>query len=72
MGNAGLYAKAQHEMRQELLADIQRLENMAHSLKMTITARGLNQAKNALGWEMAGCTKQAAKAASGIRPGEKE
>lgn len=54
---------AQHNMIQE----IQELEVRAHDLGMTVTASALNNAKNALGWELAGNVLKAAKAKRGER-----
>lgn len=51
-----------------LLNDVQALESRAHRLGMTITGHALNNAKNAAGWEMAGETEHASKAARGERP----
>lgn len=48
--------------------DIEELEQRTHRLGMIITARALNNAKNALGWEMAGERLAAGKAARGVRP----
>ncbi len=50
-----------------LVNDIQALESRAQKLGMYITARGLNNAKNAFGWELAGDVARAANAAIGIR-----
>lgn len=53
-----------------LLGDIQALESRAHRLGMTITGHALNNAKNAAGWELAGETALAGKAARGERAGQ--
>jgi hypothetical protein len=54
---------------QEMLGlEIEELEQRAHRLGMRVTARALNQAKNALGWERAGNILAAGKAARGGRP----
>lgn len=57
--------RAAHQM---LVQEIGELEQRAHRLGMLVTARALNQAKNALGWEMAGNVLAAGKAARGSRP----
>ncbi len=54
--------------KQGLLAEIEELEQRAHNLGMPVTARGLNSAKNALGWELAGDILAAGKAVRGVRP----
>lgn len=53
---------------QQLLGEIEALEQEANRLGAFVTARALNQSKNALGWEMAGNVLAAGKAARGIRP----
>lgn len=50
-----------------LVQDIQELESRAHCLHMYITAHGLNRAKNAAGWEMAGDLLAAGKAINNKR-----
>lgn len=55
---------------ERLTADITQLELRAHKLGLHATARALNNAKNATGWEMAGDVITAAKAGRGQRPGE--
>lgn len=59
----------QNTARKILLQDIQELETRAHDHGMTITAHALNNAKNAAGWELAGETELAGKAARGERAG---
>lgn len=54
--------------RQNMIQDVEELEQRAHHLGMHVTARALNNAKNALGWEMAGDLISAGKAAEGKRP----
>lgn len=51
--------------RQRLIQQIEALEQRAHELKMPIAARGLNNAKNTAGWELAGDVDGAAKALRG-------
>lgn len=46
-----------------LVLDIQAMQSRAHRLGLPITARALNNAMNASGWEQAGDFLQAAKAA---------
>lgn len=55
-----------------LVSDIQALETKAHKLGMVITARGLNHAKNAAGWEMAGNVLRAGAALAGAREPERK
>lgn len=50
-----------------LVIDINALESRAHRLGMTVTGHALNNAKNAAGWELAGDTELAGKAARGER-----
>lgn len=50
-----------------LLQEIQEIEDRAHRLGVHVTGRALNRAKNALGWEIAGETDKAAKAASRLK-----
>ena len=52
---------------QQLAGEIESLEQEAHRIGAHVTARALNQAKNALGWEMAGNTIYAGRAAVGQR-----
>ena len=40
--------------KSKLLSALQDLELEAHRLQLTVTAHAINNAKNALGWEMAG------------------
>ena len=47
---------------EQLGFDLQNLESRAHRLGLHVTARGVNRAKNALGWEMAGEIEQAGEA----------
>lgn len=54
-------------IQQKLLEDILMLELHAGRLGMHVTARALNQARNALGWEMAGDILAAGRAARGQR-----
>lgn len=51
-----------------LLAHIEAAEQQAHRDGFHYTAQALNQAKNALGWEMAGNDEAAALAIRGQRP----
>lgn len=44
---------------------LQKLENEAHEIGAHVTARGINRAKNALGWEEAGRPDKAAEAING-------
>lgn len=46
-----------------LISEIQEIESRAHALGMHVTGHALNRARNALGWELAGDTEQAGKAA---------
>lgn len=48
-----------------LVNDIQALESRAHRLGLSYTARGLNRAKNAAGWELAGENQHAARSVRG-------
>lgn len=52
-----------------LISEIERLERVAHDKGCTVTARALNNAKNACGWEAAGNIELAGKAARGERAG---
>lgn len=54
--------------QQMLIQEIEELEQRAGRLELHVTARALNQAKNALGWEMAGNILAAGKASRGQRP----
>lgn len=54
-----------------LLQDIQEIEDRAMRLGFPITTRGLNNAKNALGWEIAGDLTRAEMATRGKRAGER-
>lgn len=54
--------------QQMLVQEIEELEQRAFRLGLHVTARALNQAKNALGWEMAGNILAAGKASRGQRP----
>jgi hypothetical protein len=53
--------------QQGMIEEIQELEIRAHNLGMHITARALNEAKNALGYELARDHKQAVLASRGQR-----
>lgn len=53
---------------QQLIGEIESLEREANRIGALVTARALKQAKNALGWEVAGNILAAGKAAKGIRP----
>ena len=53
------------ETRQQLLADLQDIEDRAHREGMTLTAKGINRAKNAAGWEITGDSDSARKALRG-------
>jgi hypothetical protein len=55
------------EARLSLVQKIQQLEQEAHGSGLLVTARALNQAKNAWGWEVAGNILAAGKAARGER-----
>lgn len=57
--------------RDGIVAEIQALETRAHQFGLHVTGRALNQAKNACGWEVAGDTLMAGKAALGERPKSK-
>lgn len=54
--------------QQSLVQEIEEMEHRASALGMLVTARALNNAKNALGWEIAGDVLAASKAARGVRP----
>lgn len=56
------------EGRQRLLQEVEDLEQRARRLGCHVTGRALNQAKNALGWEVAGDVLAAGKAARGESP----
>lgn len=58
------------EKQRQLINEIQDLEHRAHSIGLHVTARALNNAKNAAGWEIAGDVLAAGKAARGVRPRE--
>jgi hypothetical protein len=60
-----------HVGRQSLAQEIGEMERRAYDLGMLITARALNNALNALGWEMAGNFAEADKAARGNRHSSK-
>lgn len=51
--------------KQELLRSIEAAELRAGELGLHISARALNRAKNAVGWEMSGNLKEADNAAFG-------
>jgi len=51
----------------EILSAIEALEQRCHRAGMIVTARGLNNAKNAAGWEAAGNLVRAGKATRGER-----
>lgn len=53
---------------QQMIRNIETLEQLAGSQGFHVTARALNQAKNAFGWELAGDILAAGKAARGERP----
>lgn len=55
---------------QELIQHIQALEDAAMRNGFPITSRALNQAKNAIGWELAGSIAMADQARAGKRSGE--
>lgn len=59
-----------HAAARCLIQEIQEIEDRAMRLGFPITARGLNQAKNGLGWEISGNLDMAAKAIVGKRAGE--
>jgi hypothetical protein len=63
----GLEAAAKNAAKVMLMQQISEMESHAHALGMIITARGLNNAKNACGWEIAGNTDAADKATRGER-----
>lgn len=50
-----------------LVLDIQAMQTRAHALGLHMTAHALNNAMNVCGWEQAGDTDAAAKAARGER-----
>lgn len=52
---------------QELVRKLEALEQEAFRLDLFITARGINNAKNALGWELAGNLTRADMAIRGER-----
>lgn len=54
--------RSTRELQTNLLREIEACEHRAHNCGMLVTARALNRAKNALGWEIAGDIEQAAKA----------
>lgn len=56
--------------RLNLIQDIQEIETRAHDLGMYVTAHALNNAKNTLGWEIAGNINVAGIAAKGQRVGD--
>lgn len=51
-----------------LVQEIEEMERRADRLGLIVTARALNNAKNAAGWEMVGDRLAAGKAARGVRP----
>lgn len=53
-----------------MIGKIEELEQSAHQLGMHVTGHALNNAKNALGWEIAGNIKVAGLAAKGQRVGK--
>jgi len=55
---------------QLVILDIVRLERRCHALGLIVGARALNQAQNAIGWEMAGDDLAASLAAKGERPSD--
>lgn len=55
---------------QNVIRQIQDLEVKARAAGLPITARGLNNALNAAGWELAGDIVTAGMATRGERPGE--
>ena len=69
LGQPG-YAGARRAERQIILQQLEEIERSAHVAGLTITARGINNAKNACGWEMAGNTDMAEKSTRGVRAGE--
>lgn len=50
-----------------MIRDIQALESRAHRLGLHVTAHALNNAKNAIGWELAGNIEAAGMAARNDR-----
>lgn len=52
-------------LRAQLLSELEKLEQNAHRCGMLITARGINRAKNAAGWEIAGKPLRAARSIEG-------
>lgn len=54
--------RSSRELQLDLLREIEACEQRAHKCGMLVTARALNRAKNALGWEIAGDIEQAGKA----------
>jgi hypothetical protein len=63
-------AAISHAARLGMISEIEELEQRAHGLGMHVTAHALNNAKNALGWEIAGNIKVAGMAAKGQRVGD--
>lgn len=53
---------ARERDRDKVLTDLMALEDLARRCGLHVTARGLNRAKNALGWELQGEVSQAAAA----------
>lgn len=61
---------ARLKVGQDLVQQIQAVEDAAMRLGFPIASRALNQAKNAIGWEMAGSIAMADLARVGKRAGE--
>ena len=58
----------QTDCAQMVLMEILRIEQRCQALGLIVGARALNQARNAIGWEMAGDDLSASLAAKGERP----
>lgn len=59
--------RANRAAQEMMLQELQELEDRAMRLGMFITQRAINQAKNAMGWEMAGDLLAAGRARRGQR-----
>lgn len=51
-----------------IVREIEELEQLCHRRGLHVTARALNRAKNALGWELAGNVEEAGRAGRDERP----
>lgn len=54
--------RSSRELLNNLLTEIEACEHRAHKCGVHVTARALNRAKNALGWEIAGDVENADRA----------